>query len=478
MAPDTANKSSRRTFLKTAAFTGVGGAAGAVVLNGVSPDLLREDMVFEPNRSYWAQALPPPNPPLQQNIDADVAIIGGGFSGLATAYFLKKAAGSNTRVVLLEAQRCGNGASARNGAMMLTSTADRYMEGSNDPGLDKRIYDLTVENIRKLKELSATIGTDAEIEQNGALQVCNTADDAARARRYAEKARAANLPCQFWEKSKVAEALGTEMYEGALFDPNSGQVHPGKLMALFRAAAESSGVEIFEQTPVIHIAEGESVRLTTADGHTVQAGSLVLATNAYSSKLGFLRQAATPVFDYVGITAPLTDAKLSAVGWKSRMPFNDCRTQVFYLGLTQDNRIHIGGGPVDYVFNNGVRQPKNVQARFVRLREELSRIFPTLSAEPFEVEWGGVVDMSLDETPSVGWLGKHANIFYAIGFSGHGVNLTSVFGQVLADLVRGKDADWRWLPYLNRFPLYTPNEPFRWLGVQAALCYYKLTEPK
>jgi gamma-glutamylputrescine oxidase len=477
MVADTENKSSRRAFLKTAAFTGLGGAAGVVVLNGVSPDLLREEMVFEPIRSYWAQALPRPNPPLQQNIDADVAIIGGGFSGLSTAYFLKKDAGSNTRVVLLEAQRCGNGASARNGAMMLTSTADRYMESSNDPGLDKRIYDLTTENIRKLKELSATLGIDAEIEQNGALQVCNTAEDAERARRYAEKARA-NLPCQFWEKWKVAEALGTQTYEGALFDPNSGQVHPGKLVALFKAAAESSGVEIFEQTAVTHIEEGESLRLTTKDGYIVQARSLVLATNAYSSKLGFLRQAATPVFDYVGITAPLTDAKLSAVGWKSRMPFNDSRTQVFYLGLTQDNRIHIGGGPVDYVFNNGVQQPKNVQAHFVRLREELGRIFPGLSAEPFEVEWGGVVDMSLDETPSVGSIGKQENIFYAIGFSGHGVNLTSVFGQVLADLVRGKDADWRWLPYLNRFPPYTPNEPFRWLGVQAALCYYKLTEPK
>jgi gamma-glutamylputrescine oxidase len=478
MAADRENKSSRRTFLKTAAFTGVGGAAGVVVLNGVSPDLLREEMVFEPNRSYWAQALPPPNPPLQQNIDADVAIIGGGFSGLSTAYYLKKAVGSNTRVVLLEAQRCGNGASARNGAMMLTSTADRYMESSNDPELDKRIYDLTVENIQKLKELSATLGMDAEIEQNGALQVCNTAEDAERARRYAEKAHAATLPCQFWEKMKVAEALGTQLYEGAFFDPNSGQVHPGKLVTLFKAAAKSSGVEIFEQTPVTHIEEGEPLRLTTKNGDTVQARSLVLATNAYSSKLGFLRQAATPVFDYVGITAPLTDAKLSAVGWKSRMPFNDCRTQVFYLGLTRDNRIHIGGGPVDYVFNNGVRQPTNVQAHFVRLRQELSRIFPALRDEPFEVEWGGVVDMSLDETPSVGWLGKHANIFYAIGFSGHGVNLTSVFGQVLADLVRGKDADWRWLPYLNRFPPYTPNEPFRWLGVQAALCYYKVTEAK
>jgi gamma-glutamylputrescine oxidase len=470
-------RASRRRFLRTA-FTGAGSLAGAAILNGVSPHVLREEMVFEPNQSFWAKSLPPPNPGLRQSIEADTVIIGGGLSGLSAAYFLKKNARRNGRVVLLEAQRCGNGASGRNGAMMLNSTADRYFQCSRDMYLDKRIYDLTSGNIQKLKELSETFGMDVEIEQVGALQVSNTLEDAEEARRQAEKARAANLPWEFWGKTKLANALGTQVYEGALFDPRGGQVHPGKLVALFKESAESVGVEIFEQTLVAHIEEGEWLTLTTREGRTVKARSLVLATNAYSSKLGFLRQAVTPVFDYVGIAAPLSAAKLVALGWSSRLPFNDCRTEVFYLGLAQDNRIHIGGGPVDYVFNNGVRQPKNVQAHFVRLREELNRIFPAISGESFEMEWGGSVDMSLDETPAVGSLGTHGNIFYAIGFSGHGVNLTSVFGQIVADLVCGKEAEWRWLPYLNRLPPYIPNEPFRWLGVQATLGYYKLADPK
>jgi gamma-glutamylputrescine oxidase len=472
------NDLGRRRFLRAAAIGGAGSIAGVAAFNGVAPHVFREDMVFEANQSYWAKALPPANPGLSQSIETDVAIIGGGFSGLSTAYFLKQDAGTKARVALLEAQRCGNGASGRNGAMMLTSTADRYLQCTGDSALDKRIYDLTAENIQKLLRLSRTLGIDAEIKQNGALQVCNTAEDVEQSRHEAEKAHAAGLPWEFWEKAKVTDALGTHAYEGALFDPHSGQVHPGKLVALFRAAAESAGVEIFEQTAVTHIEEGESLTLATKEGHTVKARSLVLATNAYSSKLGFLRQAVAPVFDYVGITAPLSQAKLAAVGWGSRLPFNDRRTQVFYLGLTQDNRIHIGGGPVDYVFNNGVRQPRSDEAHFVKLREELGRIFLAMRDEPFEMEWGGSVDMSLDETPSVGRMGKYENIFYAIGFSGHGVNLTSVFGQVVADLVRGKEEDWRWLPYLNRLPPYIPNEPFRWLGVQAALEYYKLTDAK
>ena len=470
-------KASRRKFLKTATLTGAGGMAGAVALNTLSPSVLPEEMAFEPNHSYWANALPPMGPPLQQNIDADVAVIGGGLTGLSAAYYLKKDHAINGRVVLLEAERCGNGASGRNGAMILTSTADRYMQWSGDPELDKRIYNLTAGNIQRLKALSETFRFDTEIEQNGALQVCNTPEDVETARVYAEKARAVHLPIEFWEKERVFDALGTRAYEGALFDPNSGQVHPGRLVALFKAAAEAVGVEIFEQTPMIDIEEGERLTLMTKDERTVRAGSLVLATNAYTSKLGFLRRAATPVFDYVGITSPLSDTKLSAVGWKSRLPFNDCRTEVFYLGLTRNNRIHIGGGSVDYVFNNGVRQPKHVESHFARLHEELSRIFPALVTEPFEIKWGGLVDMSLDETPVVGWMGKHGNIFYAIGFSGHGVNLTSVFGCILAALVQGKSSDCRWLPYLNRLPPYTPNEPFRWLGVQTALGYYHFADP-
>jgi len=471
-------KSNRRKFLKTTALTGAGGVAAAVVCNGLSPYVLPEDMVFEPNHSYWAKVLRPPNPPLQHNIDAEVAVIGGGLCGLSTAYYVKKDGAANGRVILLEAARCGNGASARNGAMMLTMTADRYMQWSGEPELDKRIYDLTAANIRKLSELSRNLEIDAEIEQNGALQVCNTKEDVAEARNYVQKARSAQLSCEFWEKEQVAEVLGTHAYEGAFFDPGSGQVHPGKLVGLFKAAAESSGVEIFEQTPVIHIEEGERITVTTKDGHTVRVNSLVLATNSYSSKLGYLRRAVTPVFDYVGITAPLSEDKLAALGWKSRMPFNDSRTQVFYLGLTRDNRVHIGGGPVDYAFNNGLRQPTNADQRYPAVHAELARIFPALAAEPFELQWGGWVDMSLDESPAVGRMGKRNNVFYAIGFSGHGVNLTSIFGQILADLIRGNAAAWRWLPYLDRLPPYIPNEPFRWLGLQLALGYYKLADSK
>src|ERR1700678_4185396 len=130
----------RRHFLKRAAFAGGGALVGAVGLNQLSPWLWRQPLPFEPNRSYWARSQAPRNPPLTQDLDVDVAVAGGGFTGLSAAYFIRKVSPGKS-VAVLEAQGCGSGASGRNGAMVLTLTADRYMNFSADPAMDKRIYD-------------------------------------------------------------------------------------------------------------------------------------------------------------------------------------------------------------------------------------------------------------------------------------------------------------------------------------------------
>ena len=463
----------RRGFLKTTALAGSGTLLGAAGLNEISPWIWREPAVFEPNSSYWARVQLPQNPPLTHNINVDVAVIGGGFTGLSSAYYIRTVS-PQKRVAVLEAKGCGNGASGRNGAMVLTMTADRYMQMSSDPTLDKRIYDLTTQNIQTLLKLSAATGIDCELETNGALQVLNTSDEVRAAESYVQAARSAGLPVEFWNQKQIVSSIGTELYQGAFFDPHGGHIHPMKLVQVLKAAASSAGAEIYENTAIVNIKEGLEHILHTADGLTVRAKSLVLATNAFTARLGYMRNWITPIRENVAMTPQFSEQQLAEIGWKRRVPFNDSRTEVFYLGLTRDNRIHIGGGRPSYFFNNGLGSPAGAASHYEELRRELIRIYPKLDGLQFEATWSGVIDWSFDESPSVGCTGKHKNIFYGLGYSGHGVNLSSVFGRIIADLEAGRDEPWTSYPFLNASLDYVPNEPFRWLAAQSGLAWYRL----
>ena len=462
-------------MLGRVALSGAGVAAGGLALNALSPKLLPEREPIDLNEGFWSRELPPPNPPLGASTDADVVVIGGGFTGLSTAYYLRQLL-PGRRVVLLEARRCGNGASGRNGAMLLPSTGDRYLLPSAVPGIDRRLDELTIDNIARLRALELELGIDAEIDTPGAAHALLSADEAESAEADAALLRERDIPIEFWNRERTASELGTKAYAGALFDPRAGQVHPGKLVRLWKRAAETAGVTIHEGTPVRHVEEGTVLQLTTDTGHRVRAPILVLATNAYGTRLGYLRRAAAPMWNYVAMTAPLTASQVASLGWTRGMPFDDSRTELFYLGMTRERRVHIGGGHVDYLFNDGVPGAATAAARHRALADMLVRLYPSLRDVPFESTWAGAVDVSVDASPSIGTLGPNGNIHYAIGYSGHGVNLTSVFGRVLAEVIAGRAEAWRWLPYLDRLPPYLPNEPFRWLGIRARLAAIRAGE--
>jgi gamma-glutamylputrescine oxidase len=455
--------------LKTIGLTGAGSVAGLAIVNGIAPFVLPEETVYDANHSYWSLALPLPNPPLEGDIDVDVAIVGGGFTGLSTAYYMSKAL-PGKRIAVVEARSCGNGASGRNGAMVLN-----LKNSSVSAEVCRRLCHLTAENVGTIRSLASVSGIDCELEQGGALTVASTAEELRAARSDLDELRGMGLPLEFWDKDKVTAAIGVNVYEGGIFDPNAGQVHPGKLVQLWKAAAESAGVLIYERTPVNAVEEGAVHRLITAAGHKIRAQALVIATNAYTSKLGYLRGAVAPITNYVGITPSLDRERLATLGWKNMIPFNDSRREVYYAGLTRDRRIHFGGGPVDYAFNNGMGDPPLAAQRYASLHREFVRVFPSLADVPFERTWSGFVDVSLDQSPMVGRMGLNGNIFYGIGYSGEGVNLTSVFGRIIADLAAGRLDQWSWFPYLNRHPPYIPNEPLRWLAIKSDLAYTRLT---
>jgi gamma-glutamylputrescine oxidase len=465
----------RRRFLKHAAYAGGGALLGAAGLNEISPWIWRERLAFEPNESYWARAAAARNPKLARDLAVDVAVLGGGFTGLSTAYAIRGVSPRKS-VAVFEAQGCGSGASGRNGAMVLTMTADRYMNFSSSPAMDREIYDLTSSNVRSLAALSRATGIDCDLTTNGALQTLETTQELKAAEDYVKQARSLGMPVEYWDGAQVAGAIGTRVYAGGFFDPHGGHVHPMKLVRVFKAAAERAGAAIYEDTPIESVEEGAEHTLRTADGRTIRAKSLVLASNAFTSRLGFFRNSILPVRNYIGITRPLSEQELASIGWRLELPFNDSRTQVYYLGLTADRRITVGGGVPSYSFNHGGSGADEGRFHVAQLQRELWRIYPGLAGMEFETSWNGIVDWSLDASPSVGATGRHGNIFYGLGFSGHGVNLSSVFGRIIADLEAGRGAAWERYPFVNARLDYVPNEPFRWLAAESGLAWYKLTE--
>lgn len=463
----------RRNWLRGAAVTG-GVAIGSAGLNAVAPALFPETPAFDPNHSLWMRAQAPHNPPLTTDAEADVVVIGAGYTGLSAAYHIRKRSPRKS-VIVVEARGAGNGASGRNGAMLLPNVANEYLRLVSPPELHKRIYDLTVESMRNLEALAARASIPDAIDHTGALEAFASEESAGEGREYVEKTRRLGIPVRYLDREGTAALIGTRAYAASVFDPNAGHVHPMKLVRVVKEAAEAEGVRIYEDSSVRQVEEGAAIRLHMAGGQTVKARAIVLATNAFTSKLGYFRNTIAPVYNYVAVTRPLTGPELASTGWAGRMPFNDSRKLVHYLGRTADGRIHIGGGPAPYDWNNGVRERSDGQAATI-LEEELLRLYPSLRGVGFEMAWNGMVDMTLDWAPLVGSTGTHNNVFYGLGYCGHGVNLTFLFGRIIADLEAGGERAWAEYPFVNRRAPYLPNEPFRWLGIRATSLYYRFTD--
>src|SRR5262245_2055444 len=251
----------------------MGAVAGASGFNAVSPWVLREAPGVDTNGSLWIHFQPPHNPPLRNDLAVDVAIIGGGYTGLSAAYHIARE-GTGKTVVVLEAKGVGNGASGRNGAMLLPKTAVEYMDFGSSAAMHKRIYDLTVESMYELIALAQASPVKGAVFPLGALQTFENAEEAERSRYYAEQARQLGMPVQYWDSDQTASAIGTHCYRGALFEPNAGRVNPMKLVHVQKLAAEAVGATIYEDSPVIGIETGHEHRIHLAAGPTVRARSL------------------------------------------------------------------------------------------------------------------------------------------------------------------------------------------------------------
>jgi gamma-glutamylputrescine oxidase len=416
---------------------------------------------IDENRSAWNADLPPyePSRPLSGACTADVAIVGGGFTGISTAWHLSERF-PDRRIVLLEARRLGNGASGRNGGQVLNWIAGVH---PSDPPAARRVYDLTRSGIDLVERLAREHAPDARFTRNGCLEVYTDERRAEAAARSTAELVGAGLPLRWleWDEVRLRGAAG------AVLDPLAGQANGLALLRGLRVPLEERGVAIHEDTPVLSIEEGASVRVVTSCGE-VRAPAIVLATNAYSPALGYFRDGILPLHSYMVASDSLAAEDWRRVGWGAADGFSDDLDRIAFGCRTASGRLVFGGGSnaaYEYRFG-GVSSAPAREAPFRAMRRTLAGYLPNAAHLPLPHRWSGLLDLSFDRAPSIGVRGDARNVYYAIGYSGHGFALGMLAGRVLCDLYAGDHERWRGEPFYQRPLRWIPPEPFRWAGYQ------------
>lgn len=427
--------------------------------------IFAEKLEIDENRSVWAASTPDyrPGPPLAGDTTADLAVIGGGFTGVSTAYHFSRRY-PEKRVVLLEAASLANGASGRNGGMMLNWLP---FDPPRNPEQDALIYQTTNAGIDSIEAIIQRHNLAVSYRRDGTLSVFTSRERAEKAHAKAEYQRSIGVPVEFIDRSDLAMLFRLEGVYGAVLDPNSGQLNGAQYVRAQRPVLAEQGVEIYEQTPVLRVEEGATIALTTPGG-VVRARAIVLATNGYTSKLGYFRDALFPVVSHVIATAPLEPA--DQLGWRKWAGFYDDMDRISYSSITKEGQVIFGGGsPIgwSYNFNNGTRFNGSAEEA-ARISASVERGFqryaPDGRSVPIAQRWSGTLGLTLRRNILMGVRGEYRNVFYAVGFNGHGVTLANVAGQVLTDLYSGDDERWRRLPFYQDSYTPIPPEPFRWTG--------------
>jgi glycine/D-amino acid oxidase-like deaminating enzyme len=414
-------------------------------------------------RSFWLDMLPErePHPPLEHATDADLCIVGGGYTGLWAALYAK-ALDPDRDVVLLEATRCGNGASGRNGGFVQSSLTHGTSNGlSRFPDEIDRLERLGRENFEGLAHDLTELGIEAELERTGDLVVAlepreldDLADEAQLLRRFGHET-------ELLDGEATRAQVSSPSFLGALWTrTGSALVHPGKLADGLRAAALRAGVRIHEHTPVRHLSGTVSV---ITDAGVVNARGVLLATSAYPPLIRAIGHYVAPVYDYALVTEPV-DRRL--VGWRHRQGLSDMGNQFHYYRLTADDRILWGGYDAVYRYGGPVGPHlDDHEPAFAKLSQHFFATFPQLEGVRFSHRWGGAIDTCSRFSVFFG-RALGGRVTYALGYTGLGVAASRFGARVALDLLDGRATEATELAMVRRRPLPFPPEPMRSAVIQ------------
>ncbi len=424
--------------------------------------------------SLWWSTLPddlagPVRPALTGGCEADVAIAGAGYTGLWTAYYLAKA-DPTLRIVVLEREVAGFGASGRNGGWCSALFPASWAKIAKGSGRDAAVA-MQRAMFATVDEVGAVVadeGLDVHWAKGGTTSVARTPVQLERARTEIADARAWGFSeddYRWLEPDEARASVGATDVLGATYTPHTAAIHPARLVRSLAQVVERLGVTIHEGTEVTQIEPGV-VRTSHGD---VRARYCLRATEGYTAQLAGHKRDIVPVYSLMLATEPLPQQFWEEVGLADRPTFNDYRHLIIYGQRTADGRFAFGGRGAPYHFGSTIdpthdREP----AVFDELHRVLIELFPSVGDAAITHTWGGPLGLTrdwyasctLDATTGLGWAG---------GYVGDGVGTANLAGRTLADLVLGRDSSLTRLPWVNHRTRRWEPEPFRFLGVNAGL---------
>ncbi|WP_313650869.1 NAD(P)/FAD-dependent oxidoreductase [Pseudomonas soli] len=365
-------------------------------------------------------------PALDQDLQADVCVVGGGLTGVNAALELAE---RGLSVILLEARRIGWGASGRNGGQLIRGIGHDVSGFARHVGQDgvRYLKQAGIDSVALVARRIAQYGIDCDLRWG----FCELANTPAQFSAFEDEQRdLAELgyphETRLVGPERMHEIVASDLYAGGLVDMGSGHLHPLDLVQGEARAAHGLGVRIFEQSPVLRIEHGSTVTLHTARGQ-VRAQSLVLGCNAHLDELEpRLTGKVLPAGSYVVATEPLPE-DLARTLIPQNMGLCDQKVGLDYYRLTADNRLLFGGA-----CHYSGRDPKDIGAY---MRPKVLKVFPQLAEVRLDYQWGGMIGITANRFPQVGRLSQHPNVFYAQGYSGHGLNVTHWTAKLLAEAI-------------------------------------------
>lgn len=426
--------------------------------------------------SHWWRRIgrPSPRPGLDGGLDADVVIVGGGYTGLWTAYYLKREA-PQLRIAILEAEFCGYGASGRNGGWLTNAVTGGRAQYVRSHGREaaERLQAAFDETVDEVVRVAGREGIDADIVKGGNLEVAYAPAQLARLRAgYEADSAWPGRGLRWLEADEARERIAVDGMLGAVWSPHCARIQPAKLARGLAEAVERLGVELYEGTRVAEIRPHAAV---TARG-TARGAFVIRATEGFTAGLRGLRREWLPMNSSMIVTEPISPERWERIGWQGMETLGDEAHAYMYAQRTADGRIAFGGRGVPYRWGSrtdtdGVTQPVTAAS----LRALLERFFPVLRGVGIEHLWSGTLGVPRDWAAGVG-LDRATGMGYAGGYVGTGVAATNLAGRTLRDLVLGRRTELTELPWVGHRVRRWEPEPLRWIATRLIYGAYRAAD--